>query len=374
MPSSPEGLEVPLWRSIAVFRFASLAYVGVLVLRDAHRYAHPVAAGGVLLGMLAWTGVTTAGYGRPAGRRWPLLLADLGVVLAIMLATPWVIGRAALSSGVPTLTVAWLAGPVLAWAVSGGRRRGAVAALVLGAADLATRERIGQSSLTGAILLLLAGVVVGHVARLAVDAEAQLQRAVELEAATRERERLARDIHDSVLQVLALVRRRGADLDGEAAELARLAGEQEAALRALIGRAGAAPDGAGDLRDLRDLLDRYASTAVQVAAPATPVPLPGRVAGELAAAVGAALDNVTRHAGGRAWVLIEDEGETVTVSVRDEGPGIPDGRLAEAAAQGRLGVAQSIRGRVADLGGEVRILSGPGTGTEIELTVPRSGR
>ncbi|GHJ51754.1 histidine kinase [Nonomuraea sp. TT08I-71] len=374
MPSSPEGLEVPLWRSIAVFRFASLAYVGVLVLRDAHRYAHPVAAGGVLLGMLAWTGVTTAGYGRPAGRRWPLLLADLGVVLAIMLATPWVIGRAALSSGVPTLTVAWLAGPVLAWAVSGGRRRGAVAALVLGAADLATRERIGQSSLTGAILLLLAGVVVGHVARLAVEAEARLQRAVELEAATRERERLARDIHDSVLQVLALVRRRGADLDGEAAELARLAGEQEAALRALIGRAGAAPDGAGDLRDLRDLLDRYASTAVQVAAPATPVPLPGRVAGELAAAVGAALDNVTRHAGGRAWVLIEDEGETVTVSVRDEGPGIPDGRLAEAAAQGRLGVAQSIRGRVADLGGEVRILSGPGTGTEIELTVPRSGR
>ncbi|MGW4157114.1 MacS family sensor histidine kinase [Micromonospora chersina] len=374
MPSSPEGLEVPLWRSIAVFRFASLAYVGVLVLRDAHRYTHPVAAGGVLLGMLAWTGVTTAGYGRPAGRRWPLLLADLGVVLAIMLATPWVIGRAALSSGVPTLTVAWLAGPVLAWAVSGGRRRGAVAALVLGGADLATRERIGQSSLTGVILLLLAGVVVGHVARLAVEAEARLQRAVELEAATRERERLARDIHDSVLQVLALVRRRGADLDGEAAELARLAGEQEAALRALIGRAGAAPDGAGDARDLRDLLDRYASTTVQVAAPATAVPLPGRVAGELAAAVGAALNNVTRHAGGRAWVLIEDEGETVTVSVRDEGPGIPDGRLAEAAAQGRLGVAQSIRGRVADLGGEVRILSGPGTGTEIELTVPRSGR
>jgi signal transduction histidine kinase len=222
--------------------------------------------------------------------------------------------------------------------------------------------------------MLLAGVVVGHVARLAVEAEARLQRAVELEAATRERERLARDIHDSVLQVLALVRRRGADLDGEAAELARLAGEQEAALRALIGRAGAAPDGAGDARDLRDLLDRYASTTVQVAAPATPVPLPGRVAGELAAAVGVALDNVARHAGGRAWVLIEDEGETVTVSVRDEGPGIPEGRLAEAAAQGRLGMAQSIRGRVADLGGEVRVVSAPGAGTEIELTVPRSGR
>ena len=45
---------------------------------------------------------------------------------------------------------------------------------------------------------------------------------------------------------------------------------------------------------------------------------------------------------------------------------------AKAAAQGRLGVAQSIRGRAADLGGEVRIVSAPGAGTEIELVVPRS--
>ncbi|WP_091665682.1 MacS family sensor histidine kinase [Micromonospora auratinigra] len=374
MPSSPGGLEIPLWRSIAVFRFASLGYVGVLVLRDGGEYAHPVAAGAVLLGMLAWSGVTAAGYRRPAGRRWPLLLADLGVVLAIILATPWVVGRPALAAGVPVLTSAWLAGPVLAWAVSGGRRRGTVAALVLGGADLATRDPIKPSAFTGAILLLLAGVVVGHVARLAVTAEARLQRAVELEAATRERERLARDIHDSVLQVLALVQRRGARLGGEAGELARLAGEQEVALRALIGRAGGPPADDGDARDLRDLIDRYASAAVEVAAPATPVPLPRRVAGELAAAVGAALDNVARHAGGRAWVLIEDEEETVTVSVRDEGPGIAEGRLAEAAAQGRLGVAQSIRGRVADLGGEVRIVSTPGAGTEIELSVPRSGR
>ena len=40
-------------------------------------------------------------------------------------------------------------------------------------------------------------------------------------------------------------------------------------------------------------------------------------------------------------------------------------------AQGRLGVAQSIRGRIADLGGTVRINSAPGQGTEVELAVPR---
>ncbi|MEV0725587.1 DUF5931 domain-containing protein [Micromonospora purpureochromogenes] len=373
MPSPPGGLEVPLWRSIAVFRFAALGYVCLLVLRDADRYAHPLAAGAVLLAMLAWSGVTAAGYARPANRHWPLLLADLGVVLVVLAVSPWVVGRPALAAGVPTLAVVWLAGPVLAWAVSGGRRRGAVAALALGAADLASRGSIGPSSLTGVILLLLAGVIVGHVARLAVTAEERLHRAVQLEAATRERERLARGIHDSVLQVLALVQRRGAHLDGEAGELARLAGEQEAALRALI--AGVDPAPAADeptgTLDLRALLGRYASATVSVSAPATQVPLPAPVARELAAATAAALDNVRRHADGRAWVLVEDEGETVTVSVRDAGPGIGEGRLVEAARQGRLGMSQSIRGRIADLGGEVRIVSAPGEGTEVELVVPR---
>lgn len=380
MPSPPGGFEVPLWRALAVFRLASLAYVCVLAVRDADRYDHPYAVGALILVMAAWTAATAVGYARPAWRRWPLLLADLGVVLAIVLATPWVVGRVALATGVPTMGVAWMAGPVLAWAVSGGRRRGTVAALLVAGADLTTRERIGQSSFTGVILMLLAGVVVGHVARLAASAEERLQRAVELEAATRERERLARGIHDSVLQVLAMVQRRGADLPGEAGELARLAGEQEAALRTLI--AGTSPASAAVLPDgtetaavdLRTLLGRYASTAVVLSAPATPVPLPRRVAGELAAATGAALDNVGRHASGRAWVLIEDEGATVTVSIRDEGPGIPEGRLTEAAAQGRLGVSQSIRGRVADVGGTVRIVSAPDAGTEIELTVPRAQR
>ncbi len=55
-----------------------------------------------------------------------------------------------------------------------------------------------------------------------------------------------------------------------------------------------------------------------------------------------------------AWLLVEDEPDAVTVTVRDDGPGIAPGRLEQAAAEGRLGVAQSIRGRVEDLGGTRR--------------------
>jgi signal transduction histidine kinase len=217
-----------------------------------------------------------------------------------------------------------------------------------------------------------------------VDAQERLQRAVEVEAANRERDRLARVIHDSVLQVLALVQRRGAELGGEAAELGRLAGEQEAHLRVLVKAAEPAErrvghnDHAAGLApvDLRPLLARLAGAGVSLATPADPVPLPPRVAEELAAAVGAALANVTDHCGpdARAWVLVENDADAVTVSVRDDGPGIPAGRLDRAAAAGRLGVAQSIRGRLRELGGAAAITSTPGQGTEVELRVPKGAR
>ncbi|MFD9977361.1 sensor histidine kinase, partial [Streptomyces sp. NPDC059017] len=128
--------------------------------------------------------------------------------------------------------------------------------------------------------------------------------------------------------------------------------------------------------DLRTLLAPRTGSRVTLSEPGAPVLLPAHAAKELAAAVGAALDNVRRHAGedAQAWILVEDWPDEVIVTVRDDGPGIPEGRLAQAEGEGRLGVALSIRGRLRDIGGTAELVSVPGQGTEVELKVPRGTR
>jgi signal transduction histidine kinase len=103
------------------------------------------------------------------------------------------------------------------------------------------------------------------------------------------------------------------------------------------------------------------------------VQLPEIAVAELTSLVAEALLNVAQHAGpgAHAWVLLEDLGDEVVISVRDDGAGIPAGRLEQAASAGRMGVARSIRGRVADLGGTITLETEPGTGTEWEIRVPR---
>jgi signal transduction histidine kinase len=179
-------------------------------------------------------------------------------------------------------------------------------------------------------------------------------------------------VHDGVLQVLALVQRKGLEAGGELAELGRLAGEQEAALRALMqGEARGRPD--PWLADLVPSLARLSVGPVTVSGPGAPVELPAHQVDEMTAVVRACLSNVARHVGdgAPAWVLVEDLGDRVVVSVRDEGPGIAEGRLEEAARDGRLGVTSSIQGRMLDLGGTATLSTSPGHGTEWELSVPR---
>jgi signal transduction histidine kinase len=326
--------------------------------------------------MTGWSAVTIVAYRRPAGRSPWLIAADVGVAMTLVISTRWIDYAARIEQGWPTLPVAWAAAAVLACAVAGGPRWGLAGAIAVSAADVIERGSLTTSTFNSIVLVLIAGGVGGWVVQLGLRAESTAERVSRREAALAERERLTRDIHDSVLQVLALASSRGQALGGEAAEIGRLAGEQGAALRALLaaGAPGPRATGADGQLDLRALLTPLGGARVTVSCPATAVLLPEDKAGALAGAAAAALDNMRQHAGpdARAWVLVEDEGTRVEVSVRDDGTGFAAGRLSEAEADGRLGVPHSIIGRLRAAGGSASVTSAPGQGTEVELRVHRT--
>ena len=308
--------------------------------------------------MALWTAVLAV---RRTPARRGLLVADLLVAVLLQQASVLVLSHAAVERGDPTVTVSWVAAPVLAWAVAGGWRAGLSAGAVVAAGAVVERSGASQATVNSCVLLLLAGLVVGVVVQLAQRAEHSYAEVVRRQAAHEERERLSREVHDGVLQTLALVTRTSTD-----PVLVELAGGQEQALRRLLVTPAELPSGISDLVALLPV-----RAGVEVSAPSDPVLLPAAIARPLAAAVAAAVDNALQHGGRTAWLLVEDEPAGVTVTVRDDGPGIPPGRLAAAARQGRLGVSQSIRGRLAELGGTVEVVSTPGQGTEVELHVQR---
>ncbi|MFJ8956729.1 MacS family sensor histidine kinase [Streptomyces sp. NPDC102381] len=390
------SVEQPLWRALTGYRLLTLVYAIGLFASSYEVYERPWVGAGYFAVLAVWTLATlpqVSGARRCTKR---FLTADLTIAVAGILLSP-VAGHERAVTGGATLPSIWTAGAVLAWALKGGWRWAAGASLLIGVANVLQRGDITRGLIHSVLLVCIASIAIGYVVEVARASERTLARALEIEATTRERERLARDIHDSVLQVLAMVQRRGTALGGEAAELGRMAGEQEVALRTLVA-GGLVPasrvsedaedgavvrtvvepaepaedEGAGP-RDLRPLLAGHAGGRITFSEPGAPVPMRPAAARELAAAVSAALDNVRLHAGAdaSAWILVEDESDAVIVTVRDDGPGIPEGRLAQAEGEGRLGVALSIRGRLRDIGGTAELISVPGQGTEVELRVPK---
>jgi len=304
-----------------------------------------------------------------------MIVGDVLVVFALLAASRLVLTADQLASPQPLVTTIWAANPVVAAAVLGGPTLGFVVGLLISVVTGLVNGYVDTDISRDGVLLMCAGLVLGVSARTARRSHAELERALRVQVATAERDRLARAVHDSVLQVLAYVRRQGAELGGEAAALAMMAGEQEVALRALVSAAPTNPDDeqGGASVDLRPLLQAQANPRVSVSVPAHAVALPSADAAELAAVAGTALSNVAVHAGAdaQAYVLLEDLGEEVVLSVRDDGCGIPVGRLAQAEREGRMGVAQSIKGRVAELEGDAQLETSPGAGTEWEIRIPR---
>lgn len=398
-PSAPPreesavAVERPLWRALAGFRVLTMAYAVAVFAYHYADYGRPLLGVLYLAFLMCWT-LGTLGRVSSAERCTGLFLGwDIVVALAGILLTPLVDSETLVNPSLPTI---WVAGSVLAVAVKSGWRLAATASLAVGVANIVEAGGPTRDTVHNVLLVTIASIGIGYVVEVARTSERALSEALRVEAAARERERLARDIHDNVLQVLAMVQRRGTALGGEAAELGRLAGEQEVVLRSMVSsgvgararhdaREGALASRAvgsssspsdssvQDTRDLGEQLAARVTSLVNFAGPGTPTPLAAATADAMDAAVAAALDNVRQHAGedAQAWILLEDEPDALLVTVRDDGPGIETGRLATAEAEGRMGVSLSIVGRLREVGGSAELVSIPGQGTEVELKVPK---
>lgn len=176
-----------------------------------------------------------------------------------------------------------------------------------------------------------------------------------------QRSEMAAHLHDSVLQTLALIQNRG----GASSDVARLARAQERELRAWLydGDQPADSDLPTDLRDYAAALELDYPVRIDVVAAGASTE---RASGEIAAAAREAMLNAARHAGGEVSVYIEGGVDGVDVFVRDRGPGFD---LAHVPSD-RLGVRQSIIGRLRRLGGAATVSSGSG-GTEVHLRSAR---
>jgi signal transduction histidine kinase/phage shock protein PspC (stress-responsive transcriptional regulator) len=182
-----------------------------------------------------------------------------------------------------------------------------------------------------------------------------------------ERAAIAADLHDSVLQTLALMQRSADDPK----RMVMLARRQERELRAwLYGSQAATGTPATLLATCEEIatqveLDHELPVELVVVGDA---PLDD-IAGALAGAVREAATNAAKHAGAERVAIYEEvEPEAIVAFVRDTGVGFEPG----AVPPDRRGVCDSIVARLARVGGNAELETSSGGGTEWELRVPRS--
>lgn len=231
-----------------------------------------------------------------------------------------------------------------------------------------------------AVLLVAAGALVYRL-RLA------RQRA-QLRAASEERSRIARDLHDGLAQKLTamglLADRARLDRSErpplpELAQLRQILDESHAELRRAIWDMRREDDQGRPAAQqrLEPLLERVLAQVVvppgmevRLDSAESSWPVGGLLAHEAPLVVKEALTNALRHAQARVieiGVLSDEDG--VDIWVRDDGRGMP--APTAAAADGRYGLIGMYE-RARRVGGELEVRSRSGQGTEVRLSVPRA--
>lgn len=258
----------------------------------------------------------------------------------------------------------------------GEKRRGAytrvgAGVLLVVAGTIAFLALQGNGSTIGAVIEASLAVLVGvlvlvgpYALRMWQDLGAE--RTARIRA--QERAEIAAHVHDSVLHTLTLIQRRAEDPK----EVLRLARAQERELRLWLYRPEAAAEAAPDTmaESLREVVaeveDRHGVPVELVVV--GDCPMDERIAAQMQAAREAMVNAAKYGGGGPVQVYAEVEGRTVSVFVRDHGPGFDPDTVPE----DRMGVRESIIGRMKRNGGTARVRPAPGSGTEVELEMERT--
>ena len=204
-----------------------------------------------------------------------------------------------------------------------------------------------------------------------------------LEERIKERERIARELHDTLLQgVQGLILRFHAVADRIPVE-EKSREQLEAALAAADDVVVDARNRVQDLRgiegtnDLSAIIEQLVAAApfdppipVRIVVEGKPRPLHPLVAAEITRIVREALFNIAHHArASSAEVAIGFEARHLAIRVRDDGVGIPEHVLVRGHKEGHFGMI-GMRERAERIGGGITISSSPGDGSEITLTLP----
>ena len=341
-------------------------------------------AGGlvVLAAALAWAADPRAAWRRVRSWEGALLIAGIAALSAFAASTdeprtyvvfPGLIW-AALRFGPP--------GATLAVAIS----TGVVVGLTAHELGPFSKQPIDHRTLSTQLYIVVTAVTTLLVAAVVSERERAAKaladaRRREGEQAAAERQRIARDLHDSVAQALfsarlhtrAAQRRLGSESGGLARELsaiAELTGGAQHEVRDLVLALRHDPVADG-------LVAALASHAAEVAArdglridvrePAVAPPLSHHAEEELFAIAREALANAVKHAGATAVSISVETGEHVVVEIRDDGRGFDPG----ADHPGHFGL-DSMRTRAAEIGARLTIASAPGRGTRVRVEAPAS--
>jgi len=302
-------------------------------------------------------------------RTGAVVMITLGIVLALLPLTNAVFALAVWPVGFV------LAGMLIAWSRSDEGGAAAVIRVVVGlmvtiggfVAFAVTRVDIADAAISFSIAL----AVVSGVVLVAAPSIVRMGRDLDHERLERarsdERARINAHIHDSVLQTLTLIQQRVDD----PTVTRQLARRQERELRSWL--FGAPSTTAAGLR-LRPALDHLAAEAethgtatIDVVTVGDTDDLDGTLIEPLIAATREAMLNAVRHSGAeRISVFAERRTGSIDLFVRDEGVGFDRAAVGD----DRHGLADSIVARMERAGGGATIHTSPGSGTEIELSLP----